>query len=580
MENLKDEIVAAYKLGNLLEIISQKIRENWDNQDALLQELSKFHNDGTIDIIAAFKTLKNKPDSGLDFFLTQHALEKLLPSLDAPIADVMECVIGLVREAGQDMAAGTILPPFVDFCALSHARPKEALSLIEATPEKYYDLLPQVIMAGARLETELYLSEAIRLTKHDYIEIRRRAIFSLGRIENLDEQVLFEKAISCLESSVEHETDDRLLGSLVDATFNLYKNSKIYNERLTNLIDKALSLNGNQTLHAGAVLFGLHLKELPDALLDCLLLCLLSVKPENEGSLNYIDYGVAELVKQGNWKAVDFLEKLLLSNSEKLSMSVFDNTMREFFKNQNNILNRLLTRWFIKGDRVLCEGVRKIVDLANEDNAQLEIVPFDFDYSNSLQSIFLARKSIGYLFSTPVTAASIVVSLIQHTTNNDVKQTLVKLLFDPLLLSYPGKVKDYLTLKAGNEVDTVKEPLENALKLFDDYLENIKSVGNISELHPPQSQRDTYNRRFSRLMAKAMQEAQKESVLLSLVSTSVLLYGRKSINYVYNTDGQSNRMEIPLHTHSTEMEFSRLVNIDPFGLDYMLRVFRGERIKL
>jgi len=135
-------------------------------------------------------------------------------------------------------------------------------------------------------------------------------------------------------------------------------------------------------------------------------------------------------------------------------------------------------------------------------------------------------------------------------------------------------------LKAEDERSTVKQALEVALKLFDDYLESIKSAGNIPELHPSQSHRDTYNRRFSRQMAKAMQDAQKDSVFLSLVSTSVLLYGRKSIDYVYNADGQPNRMEIPLHTHSTEMEFPRLVNIDPFGLDYMLRVFQGERIKL
>jgi hypothetical protein len=80
-------------------------------------------------------------------------------------------------------------------------------------------------------------------------------------------------------------------------------------------------------------------------------------------------------------------------------------------------------------------------------------------------------------------------------------------------------------------------------------------------------------------MEQAMKDAQKDSVFLSLVSTSVLLYGRKSVDYVYNADGQSNRMEFPLHAHSTEMEIPRNTNIDPFGLDYTLRVFRAERIK-
>jgi len=448
MDNLRDELVTAFKLGNLLSLISQKSNDDWDNQDALIQELKELHNDGTIDIIATFKLLKNEPGSGPDFFLTRHLLEKLLPKLDAPIADVMECISYLVREAGQDMAAGTLLPPFIDFCALKYSRPKEALALIEATPEKYFDLLPQVIAAGARIETELYLDEAIRLTKHDNIEVRRRAVFALGRIEYLENNILIERAILCLESSVKRDVDDYLLRSLVDAAFNLRTQSKMYDERITILIDRALSLGSDFSLHIAAVLFGLSSKEIPDILLDCLLTHLLRVKPENTGSLERIDYGLAELIGQGNWKAVDFLEKLLLANQEKLSLEIFDSVMREILKNQNSILNRLLTRWLIKGERVLCEGIREIVELAHGDNVQLEIAPSDFDYSNSIHSIFLARKSIGYLFSTPVTAASIMVSLLQHTPYDNVKQILINLLFDPLLISYPGKVKDYLKLKA------------------------------------------------------------------------------------------------------------------------------------
>ena len=80
-------------------------------------------------------------------------------------------------------------------------------------------------------------------------------------------------------------------------------------------------------------------------------------------------------------------------------------------------------------------------------------------------------------------------------------------------------------------------------------------------------------------MSESFKEAEKKSVILSLVSKSVLLYGRKSINYVYGSDGKSNRMEIPLHSHGTEMEIPQLENIDPFGLEYMIRIFRAEQIK-
>ena len=307
---------------------------------------------------------------------------------------------------------------------------------------------------------------------------------------------------------------------------------------------------------------------------------MLRVNPEHIGSLDYIDFGLSSLINREIGRGIVFLENLLLAHPEKLTINIFDSVMNECLKNQNNILGRLSARWFIKGDRVLCEGVSAIVSLSVEGNILLSVQPSDFDYLDPVYVIFLARKSIGYLFSTPVTAASIIVSLMQCVSDDETIQILINLLFDPLLINYPGKVRDYLTKRAEAETNKLTDSLKIAIKFFDDYLENIKSVGNIPELHPSQSQRDKYNRRFSKLMQKAMADARKDSVFLSLVSTSVLLYGRKSIDYVYDPSGQSNRMEFPLHSHGTEMEFPRSMVIDSFGLDYMLRVFRAEQIKL
>ncbi len=110
-------------------------------------------------------------------------------------------------------------------------------------------------------------------------------------------------------------------------------------------------------------------------------------------------------------------------------------------------------------------------------------------------------------------------------------------------------------------------------------MDDLKSAGTISELHPSESQREAYRRYLSRLMSKSYKDAQEKSVLLSFAKKSVLLYGSKSIDYVYSSDGQSKRMEIPLQSFGTDIKFPRMQNIDPFGMDYMLGVFRVEQIK-
>jgi hypothetical protein len=156
---------------------------------------------------------------------------------------------------------------------------------------------------------------------------------------------------------------------------------------------------------------------------------------------------------------------------------------------------------------------------------------------------------------------------------------LGSLLCAPLLLNFTGSVHTYVVQRSAMESGKVKETIDRALKAIDDYIDTLKSVGNLPALHPSEAQREAHHRNFSRMMTEAFKAAQAQSPLLSVISKSVLLYGRKSVDYIYDADGQSHRMEMDLKSHGTEIEYPRMALIDPGGLDYMLRVFRFERLK-
>lgn len=579
MDNLRNDLITAFQEGNFLQVVYDKSLGEPGNRSNLEEELVSMNNDGLIDVIACFRALENNPDTSYNFFLTRHILEKALPHINAPVKPVMDCVLHLVNEAGQDMAAGTLFDPFIDFCAAEPSRPKESLKQIERSIDQLADLLTPTVVAGARIDTKHYLNEAIRLTEHENIEIRKRAIFSLGRIQYPQGTNLCEHALACLELSGTKEIDDHLLGNLIKSAFSLYKHDKSQVERIIDLINCALSKGGDYALHAASELFGFDFNELPETLLDALLEHLRRVRPQNKGTLDKIDYGLIKLINRENpTKGIEFLEAVLLANPNDVSMDIFDSVIRELCK-KNKVLNKLLTKWFLRGDRVLCEGIRAVVNKAHDHNMLLEIDPSELVSIDLVHIVFLARKTIGYLFFKPVTAASVIISLVHHTNDEETLQQLGTLFFDPLLLNFPGKLKDFLTQQAESESGKAKTTIETALKIFDEYLDDLKSTGVIPELHPSQAQRDAHRRHFSRLISESFKEAEKKSVFSSLVSKSVLLYGGKSINYVYGPDGKSNRMEIPLHSHGTEMELPRFENIDPFGLDYMLRIFRAEQIK-
>lgn len=510
MKNLRENLIAAFKQGNFLKVVYDYSLAEQRNQNNLAEELVKIHNEGLIDVVSGFRALQNKPATGIDFFLTRYIFEVILPRIKSTLQPVMDCVLYLVNEAGHDMAAGTLFEPFIEFCAADPSRPKESLKQIETSIEQFANLLAPTIIAGSRIDAEHYLNEAIRLTDHENIEIRKRAVFSLGKIQYPQGSTLHKLALVCLEHSVSRETDDQILGNLIKSAFSLYKHDKSLLDCIVKLINTALTKGEDYSLHAASELFGFNFTELPETLLDSLLSYLLRVSPKNKGTLDNIDYGLVKLIKrEDSTKGIEFLEALLIASPNDVSLDKFDSVISAISEN-SSILNRLQTRWFLRGNRVLCEGIATIINTAHDNDMLLEIDQSELISTDRAHIVFIARKAIGYLFLKPVTAVSIIISLMHHTNDDeDVLQHLADLCFDPLLLNFPGKVKDYLIQQTESRTGKVKTIIEAVLKKYEKYIADLKSTGVISELHPSQAQRDTYRRHFSRLMSKSLKEAEK-----------------------------------------------------------------------
>lgn len=575
----RDDLLQSYKSGNFLETVYACSSNDHADRSAVVSELVVLHNEGLIDVVEAFQALKKDSSNGHDFFLTRNIFEKALPELEAPISGVMQCVLHLYLDAGQDLAAGTIIESFIDFCTKKASRPDDALEEIKASPGNLAHLLPATLIAGSRIDASFYLGETIRLCNDENIELKRGGLFSIGKINLPEDSNDLAIALSALEYAAAQETDDQLLSSVIKSAFSLLQRETSQEPRAITIIISALVKGNDYALHAASEIFGFHTGELPIALLDAFFVDLLRVKPTHKGTLDNVDYGISHLLKNGNSeKAIQFLEALLLRHSGELTMGVFDSAVSEILSNKV-LSSKILTRWFLKGDQVLCEAVHAIVGTYHGNGLLLEIDVTELNPSDSGHILFIARKVIGYLFIQPISVASVLISLIRNAADDKVLKELGALLFDPLLLNYTGKARDYIIKQSGSESGKVKETIDNALKEIDTYLEELRSVGLLPALHPSEAQREAYNRHFSSLMVDSWKAAEAKSVLLNIFPKSVLLYGRKSINYVYGRDGQAHRTEIPLQSHGTEIEWPRMHTLDPVGLDYMLRVFRNEQLK-
>lgn len=578
-KTFRESLLEEAKAGNFLKAVSEFTSRTREDHDDLGSELASLHNKGLVDVVAEFFALRKSIPEGPEFFLTRRVFEQVLPHLNAPIDAVMRCVAQLYREAGQDLLAGSILNGYIKFCAKDIERPREALKLIKEDFNAFGDMLAATVAAGSLFDSSYYLSELLSLMLHSDIEVRRHAVFSVARIQWQKGSDVPDSAILALERVVEEETDDHLLATAIKSAFSLLRKDKKHEEQVIIQIRKALEKGENHSLYAASELIMFNTKELPAALLHLLLEHLKRVNSKNIDTLDNIDSGIANLLDLENTEAgLDLLENLLAEHDQSLSIKMFKSSAAKISQS-TKLLNKVATRWLMRGDRALCEATYQITSTYFRNAPRVEIDESELHACDYTHIIFIARKIIGYFIMQPVAAASMIISLMHYTSDDKSLDTLGDLLFDPLLMNYPGSTCDYVKEQANKKSGKIKQAIESALASIEQYLEVLHSVPNLPALHVSQSQRESYRRHTSEAMEKTVKAAEKESLFSSLFTTNTLLYGNKVINYIYTGPGESHRMETPLSSHSVSMEFPRMDDLDPYELNYMLRVFQLEKFK-
>jgi hypothetical protein len=269
--------------------------------------------------------------------------------------------------------------------------------------------------------------------------------------------------------------------------------------------------------------------------------------------------------------ALDFLTVKLRDG--KLTVENFETTTHELTRGNPQRLYHLIVRWFLSGSIELCSSVSKLVGIDKERAFDTTVQPLGLTVA---QQIFLCRKAIGFLFLKPVVCCSIIVSVLR-AGDPDVEGPVIDLLFDPILLSYGGDAKEYL--KRIFAPDSAYGPIQNALAKDKDYYAGLDATGTIKALHPSDYQRDVERQRTHDMMRSAQKLAESKSVLMSLMHRSTILYGKRSLTYVTDHDGSRRAVAMDLKSFDTSFELPRREILDPVGLDYMIRVYRVEKLK-
>ena len=579
MSNLRQLLIDALQDGEFLKGIYEiKIKDEHIDKE-LCDVLLELCSDGTVDLAGEFEKMENSTKVDYDFWILRHLFEQLLPHLEARPSKVMDCVVHLISEAGDNGAATFVANPFKEYCEGNSTRCSECLQIFAESTIKYVDLFPSIIAAGFKFEPTQYLEKVGEYSKHNIIQVRSSATFALGNIEYSKSSKELRSALGILKEVCDAETEDQIIGSVVRSILKLLNYGSEHESQIVEVLKLAFSKGDHISKYYASNYFAFTDDKLSKKIRLLLFGFLEKVKPTDKGTIHNIDRGIVRLLKAKKTNvSIQFLENLISNSNNKLNKDDFIHFSSELHKNKL-LLSKIIKKWFLSANPYLCLFIQEILSNVGRADSVISIDKRVLMGLDIVQLEFIARKAVGYFFMNPITASSIIVSLMPICRGDGERIKIGRYLLDPLLVSYSGKLKDYLDDVHKKSKGVLNSFLKQILKHHKKFLADINSMGIIYELHPSIRNREIYSRNYQNQLSAAMKAAEKKSVFSQIIKKSIILYGNSSVHLTYSNTGETTRKSIQLESHEYSYELPRYEVVDSVGLDYMLRVFRVEDFK-
>lgn len=574
---IKTEIISRHSAGTLPQLFLECIRRD-DGDDlgkALRAELVALHNDGTIDVLQAAREIGTSPIGQSDFFFVQHVYVDIIPEVRACVPAMLAAVKALVTRAGDDLASGMPNGAFRTW-AENGGRARATLAVINPDDTEDTAYLYLALQALAKSEPDAALDLALAHLAGGSIPARPGAAKAIGTLPFTSLEAR-QRAMGALETARAAGADDNLLGHILTAAVEISRSAGELESEAVAIIHNVAGEAGDAAIHHAASTLMFHAKELTPPIVTALAVIAQKVRIENTGTLNQLDSAAAALLQHKRVdEAVALIVPIVATHSELNSLERFDSFSHGLLGLDGEQLARVVVAWLLSLDGNLGKATAGLVGGYHGDQPLV----LEFDAAtlglSEADMIVLAHRAIGYLFVHPITAASIVLSLIRSAGSKP-RKAMAEILFDPLLINFSGELADWLKSKSTNTADPAQSTIEALLARLGAYLDGLRRIDVVRELHPSERERLIENHRQSESMRQAHKAAEKRSVIMSIVSRLVLLYGNRSISYFDGPDGKKLRNEMKLHSFSHSIETPRLDVLEPFELDYTLRVFRTMR---
>lgn len=570
----RDDIIAAANAGTLPELFVERLRRHRTDElgKAFRATLTKLHADGTIDVLEPARQIATSPINQHHFFTVMHVYTELIPTLDASVTDMLAAVKALSNRAGEDLASGMPNGAYRSW-AEQGSRARDTLETINPDDGDDSAYIFLALQALAKTEPDAALDRAILYVGGNAGPARSAAAKAIGTFDVNDPERR-ARAIGALTANAS-TADDNSLGHILTAICEIAKAHPDAHADAAALIGANIVRAGDHAIHQLSSELMFHADELPPEIIKPITSIMHKVLMGNLGTIRNIGAAAGKLAGKNRLdEALALITPLISAHEELTSLDPLGSVNYSLLQLLPDQLARTIMGWLLACDPNLGRATMALVGDHHGDG------PLILDPRSAAASLddpkrlLLAHRAIGWLFVHPVTAASLVVGLLDGA-GDAAQRRIAELLFNPLLINFSGSVGDWIAEQAKAPGHSSQAILNDLVTRLEAYVERLRAPGRIKELRPSERERLIENHRQHESMRQTYKASEKTSILASLATRQVLLYGTRSISYFKGMGGKQQRSEMKMHSFSHSIESPRIDILEPFELDYMLRVFRA-----
>ncbi len=267
---------------------------------------------------------------------------------------------------------------------------------------------------------------------------------------------------------------------------------------------------------------------------------------------------------------IEVIEQLLIRH-ENISIKNFH---IYYFCENLDILNKIVTRWFLSKKRNLWESASDII-MSN----QIKSLNLDISWVNNFKeedSIFLTKKAIGWLYIYEDLILKFIIDILNCIKKTEIVFQILDLAFQHVIINYEHQhVAFFFDLKNYTEEETKNKIIGLKIKHEAIYTD-IKQANDLKELACPleHSRLIQYKRHHENEQINKSADAQ--SAFADLFTKKVMLYGETHLHIANIGNNETTLQENVLSSFSYNMSLPLQYFTDPILLEYQRRIFMNE----